>query len=66
MSFVQSVASRVIETLLQVLMTVLSRDRRALIIERRAKVLALAKEMKTAGISAAQLRRLEHHLTREE
>lgn len=43
-----------------------SRDRRALIIERRAKVLSLAKDMKTAGFTAAQLRDLERRLTKED
>ena len=66
MSFGQSISNQVVGALLQFLTTVLSRDRCALIIERRSKVLALAKEMKAVGVSPAQLRRLEHHLTREE
>lgn len=56
MSFGQSISNQVVGALLQFLTTVLSRDRCALIIERRSKVLALAKEMKAVGVSPAQLR----------
>ena len=66
MSFVQSVANQIISTLLQLLMMIASRDRRSVILERRAKVLALAKDLKAAGMSATELRKLERSLTRED
>ena len=66
MSFVQSVANQVVGALLQLLMMIASRDSRSMIIERRAKVLALAKDMKAAGVSAAELRKLERNLIRED
>ena len=65
MSFLQSAASQVIGALFQLMFAVFNRDRRALIIERRAKVLLLAKEMKAAGLTATQLRALERRLKRE-
>lgn len=63
MSFVQSAIGQFIGTLFYLLLATLSRDRRALIIERRAKVLSLAKEMKAAGYTPRQLRDLERRLT---
>lgn len=66
MSFVQSVANQIIGALLQLLMMIVSRDRRSVILERRAKVLALAKDLKAAGMSATDLRKLERSLTRED
>jgi hypothetical protein len=66
MSFIQSAAGQFIGAALQFLLTILSRDRHALILERRAKVLSLAKEMKAAGFTAEQLRGLERRLTKED
>jgi hypothetical protein len=63
MSFVQSAIGQIVGTLLQLLLAILSRDRRSLIIERRSKVLTLAKEMKAAGFTPRQLRDLERRLT---
>lgn len=62
----QLAASQVIGTLFQLMFAAFNRDRRALIIERRAKVLFLAKEMKAAGLTATQLRALERRLKRED
>ena len=53
-------------TALQFVAGLLSRDRRAMILERRAKVLALAKDLKAAGLTARDLRSLERQLTRED
>jgi hypothetical protein len=66
MSLVQSVFNQLAGALFQFVLTIASRDRRALVIERRAKVLALAREMKAVGITATQLRTLERRLTSEE
>jgi hypothetical protein len=63
MSFVQSAIGQIVGTVLQFLLAILSRDRRSLIIERRSKVLTLAKEMKAAGFTPRQLRDLERRLT---
>jgi len=63
MSFVQSAIGQIVGTVLQLLLAILSRDRRSLIIERRSKVLTLAKEMKAAGFTPRQLRDLERRLT---
>jgi len=65
MLLVQSVFGQVSGALFQFVLAILSRDRRALILERRAKVLSLAKEMKAAGFTATQLRDLERRLTKE-
>ena len=66
MSFVKSIAGQILGALLQLLMTIVSRDHKTLILDRRAKVLALAKDLKAAGMSATELRKLERSLTREE
>lgn len=65
MSFFQSVFGQLARALFQFVLAVISRNRRALIIERRGEVLSLAKEMKTAGLTATQLRDLERRPTKE-
>lgn len=53
-------------TSLQFAAGLLTRDRRAMVLERRAKVLALAKDLKAAGLTARDLRLLERRVTRED
>ena len=50
MSLVQSVFGQLAGALVQSVLAISSRDPRAVIIERCAKVLSLAKEMKAAGL----------------
>ena len=50
MSLVQSVFGQLAGALIQSVLAIFSRDPRAVIIERCAKVLSLAKEMKAAGL----------------
>ena len=55
-----------IGTVLQFVTSLLSRDRRVMILDRRAKVLSLAKELKAAGLTTRDLRLLKRRLTRED
>jgi len=43
----------------------MKRDRRTVVLERRAKVLSLVKEMRAAHVTPQQLRKLESRLTKE-
>jgi hypothetical protein len=63
MALIGSALGHTIGTVLQFLALLVGRDRRRATVERRLKVLSLAKEMKAAGVSARQLKRLERRLT---
>lgn len=65
MSFVQSVVGQVLGMALQFVLDCLKHDRRAVVLERRAKVLRLVKEMRAAHVTPQQLRQFERRLTDE-
>ena len=65
MAFIQSALGHLVGALVQLSVARFGRDRRTLVVERRLKVLALAKELKAEGLTAGQLRRLEQQLTRD-
>lgn len=65
MSFIPALG-QLIGALLQFLSGLLSRDRRSVVIERRVRVLSLFREMRSAGLTAAELRELERRLTSED
>ena len=65
MSFLQSVIGQVVGIALQFLLDCLKHDRRADVLDRRAKVLNLVKEMRAANVTPQQLRQFERRLTDE-
>ncbi len=65
MWLVHSVIGPAVGMVLQFVLDVLRRDRRLAVLERRARVLNIVKEMRAAHVTPAQLRQLERRLTKE-
>ena len=67
MSFIQSIVIEVIQAIAGLVTPFLNRtDRRTMVLERRAKVLQLFKELRAAGLRPRDLKAIESTLTDED
>jgi hypothetical protein len=66
MQIIISSLGQIIGPLSQLIVASLGRDRRSVVLERRKKVIALARDMKAAGLTPKKLRDLERRLTADE
>lgn len=63
--FIQPLINQLVAAVFRLAAVLAGKDRRLAIIERRLRLLALARELETAGLDAADIRRLERQLTKE-